>query len=674
MNTPQFLVGATLMFWGWQTEHLILASIMAFVLEGSRFIKMRWDFSASDFNRISDLCSILFLGTVVYIYILNRSAYAILLIFQWLPMITFPLLASQAYSTVDGIDIGAFFWTLRKKAAKEGHIPRKTVNLLFPYVILCILSTSAANVRTIWFYAGLLFLSAWALWCKRSKRFSPVLWVSLFILAGVVGHVGHMGLHNLQLTIEKKGLEWFADFIRQDADPYRSMTAIGDIGELKLSDCILFRVKPGFESARPILLREASYNIYTQTGWFALLSKFVTVNPGAEESTRVFQPDKGRSNSIIVSALLRKGKGMLKLPNGTFRIENLPFLKMMRNRFGAVKVEEGPGLLNYGVRFDRYASLDSPPEKADLSVPEREAPPISQISNALELTAKSSKEILKSVDTFFNEKFTYSLILDNKRAYTTPLADFLLRSRSGHCEYFATATVLILRGAGIPSRYVSGYSVQEFSRLENRFIVRARHAHAWALAYIDGRWQDFDTTPSSWVDIENNAASIWEPFYDIWSLLFLKFSEWRWLESKGEKTRYIVWLLIPLILILARRFYLKTRIKRIKTEDEQKARSRPNPGSESDFYLIEKRLNESGFVRYPWETPSCWIKRIKATDPANIASQSLDLILTLHYRYRFDPKGISIAEKETLKSGVISWLEENKKEMYQIYQGKSVTK
>ena len=45
------------------------------------------------------------------------------------------------------------------------------------------------------------------------------------------------------------------------------------------------------------------------------------------------------------------------------------------------------------------------------------------------------------------------------RTEATPLADFLLRTRSGHCEYYATATVLLLRAAGIPARYAHANAV-----------------------------------------------------------------------------------------------------------------------------------------------------------------------------------------------------------------------
>src|SRR5439155_1389676 len=79
------------------------------------------------------------------------------------------------------------------------------------------------------------------------------------------------------------------------------------------------------------------------------------------------------------------------------------------------------------------------------------------------------------------------------------------RGHSGHCEYFATATVLLLRAAGVPARYATGYSVQEWSRLERRYVVRARHAHSWALVWADGAWRDLDTTPPLWADEEAAA-------------------------------------------------------------------------------------------------------------------------------------------------------------------------
>ena len=61
------------------------------------------------------------------------------------------------------------------------------------------------------------------------------------------------------------------------------------------------------------------------------------------------------------------------------------------------------------------------------------------------------------------------------------MSRFLLRTRSGHCEYFATATVLLLRQLGIPARYAVGYAVHEATG--RKYVVRQRDAHAWCLVW-----------------------------------------------------------------------------------------------------------------------------------------------------------------------------------------------
>ena len=60
---------------------------------------------------------------------------------------------------------------------------------------------------------------------------------------------------------------------------------------------------------------------------------------------------------------------------------------------------------------------------------------------------------LLAVEKFFAGKFTYSTWQGTDKlppTNTTPLTRFLLTSRSGHCEYFATATVLLLRELEFP--------------------------------------------------------------------------------------------------------------------------------------------------------------------------------------------------------------------------------
>jgi hypothetical protein len=80
-----------------------------------------------------------------------------------------------------------------------------------------------------------------------------------------------------------------------------------------------------------------------------------------------------------------------------------------------------------------------------------------------------------------------------------PIDDFLFRFKAGHCEYFASAMVLMLRAQGIPARLVTGFLGAEYNPLEGYFIVRQSNAHAWVEAWLgeERGWRIFDPTPPS---------------------------------------------------------------------------------------------------------------------------------------------------------------------------------
>jgi len=52
MKPPPFLLGATLLFWGWQSGFLIVGAAMAVALESARFVKDRWELADEDLSRI----------------------------------------------------------------------------------------------------------------------------------------------------------------------------------------------------------------------------------------------------------------------------------------------------------------------------------------------------------------------------------------------------------------------------------------------------------------------------------------------------------------------------------------------------------------------------------------------------------------------------------------------
>ncbi len=73
---------------------------------------------------------------------------------------------------------------------------------------------------------------------------------------------------------------------------------------------------------------------------------------------------------------------------------------------------------------------------------------------------------------------------------------FLEESDTGYCVHFASSAVVLLRAAGIPARYVTGYvaSVKAGQQVQ----VLMANAHAWAEYYVPGLgWLVLEATPAS---------------------------------------------------------------------------------------------------------------------------------------------------------------------------------
>ncbi|MGH2754433.1 MAG: transglutaminaseTgpA domain-containing protein, partial [Actinomycetota bacterium] len=76
------------------------------------------------------------------------------------------------------------------------------------------------------------------------------------------------------------------------------------------------------------------------------------------------------------------------------------------------------------------------------------------------------------------------------------LHDFLIRSRQGFCQQYASAFALLARALGYPARVSVGFLPGEQDAAENRFTVRGTDAHAWPEVYFeDFGWIAFEPTP-----------------------------------------------------------------------------------------------------------------------------------------------------------------------------------
>ncbi len=80
----------------------------------------------------------------------------------------------------------------------------------------------------------------------------------------------------------------------------------------------------------------------------------------------------------------------------------------------------------------------------------------------------------------------------------SPIEDFLLGRLEGHCEYFASAMVVLARSQGMPSRLVNGFAGGVPNDVGGFVEVTRADAHAWVEIHFDeAGWVRFDPTPIS---------------------------------------------------------------------------------------------------------------------------------------------------------------------------------
>lgn len=118
------------------------------------------------------------------------------------------------------------------------------------------------------------------------------------------------------------------------------------------------------------------------------------------------------------------------------------------------------------------------------------------------LKNKNYQSVVDFLRRYYLQKFMYSTEIEKLPAGSDFIGNFL-ETGSGYDVHFATLSVMLLRSAGIPARYVEGYYlphsyVDSYAQTPNVVLdVKDSLAHAWAEIYVDGvGWVPAELTPS----------------------------------------------------------------------------------------------------------------------------------------------------------------------------------
>ena len=144
-------------------------------------------------------------------------------------------------------------------------------------------------------------------------------------------------------------------------------------------------------------------------------------------------------------------------------------------------------------------------------------------------------EICNAMLEYFQQPSRYDYTIDfrnvPRQEGVDAVEDFFANHRTGHCQLFASALVLMLRSQNIPARYVVGFHGGEYNSLTESYMVRTTHAHAWVEAYIPpehcteemrtsgaagpgGCWLTLDPTPPTDSRGGNDALDLARTLWD----------------------------------------------------------------------------------------------------------------------------------------------------------------
>jgi transglutaminase-like putative cysteine protease len=270
----------------------------------------------------------------------------------------------------------------------------------------------------------------------------------------------------------------------------------------------------------PGYLRARAFDVYRQSQWYeaayreALFPEkntpFGMYFVGGRNLFRLHETDASdyenmtiHHESLLADAVFtRLGTSFIEAPLSFLQRDDNDIVYPPNSRRG----------LNYRMTYTKSA-YQKPPTRAQrrrmLDVPKDLDPRILQLAAAIFAGCDTTSERIDAVISHFRTNYTYSLGLDVP-ADRDKLTSFLLEKSTGYCEYFGSGAAILLRLAGVPTRYVTGFLVTYQDDQSELWVARNMDAHAWAEAWDQERNQW--TTVEATVGEDPAAASADEQF------------------------------------------------------------------------------------------------------------------------------------------------------------------
>lgn len=248
-------------------------------------------------------------------------------------------------------------------------------------------------------------------------------------------------------------------------------------------------------------------------------------------------------------------------------------------------------------------------------------PRIQATAAAIFMDCETVEEHIKAVENYFHNNYSYHQGI-RVPPNVDPVGWFLIEKPSAHCEFFAQGAALLLRMRGIPTRYVTGFVVNERNDYGDYWLARNEDAHAWCEAWDPARgWRLVEATPGSGIPAPNQTSwqrQAWEYFSASLAQFRYQFAQggWGWLARIVG--RFFMtpagWLVLLVIL-----GYIGLRVSMILSSRKGDTRSARVIALHRLLTRMDQQMFREGWQRQAGETISHFAARLDGAGEANKA-------------------------------------------------------
>jgi len=244
----------------------------------------------------------------------------------------------------------------------------------------------------------------------------------------------------------------------------------------------------------PGYLRACAFEQYRRSEWSDSANKqevmpqrnrpFGIYFAGRRNAFRLDESDVSNCEYMTVQHVSRFADAVFT-PLGTSSIE-APFGVILRDNNDIVYAPSLRVGLNYRIAFRNQVHRKPPTSvqyRRMLDVPTRLDPRVGELAARVFAGCTTTAEKIDAVVKHFRTNYTYLLGVDIPPDSEDKVSHFLLESSAGYCEYFASGAAILLRLAGVPTRYVTGFLVTERDDQRDLWVARNMDAHAWVEAW-----------------------------------------------------------------------------------------------------------------------------------------------------------------------------------------------